>query len=249
MGKNLTIRAPRRYKLAVAIVGALSIGALATPEADDGVLFQSLESKTVENAPVFNRIKFFPGWQRDIWMMNQSHHGADAPAGRWDRLAIVIDKKGKTARFYQLPPGKLEWDESLPGQAIPYRVSCFICHPNGPRAVRPDSAGLSLSPFTKWKVSWWNLRVRMYGRIHEAPEQAIADAQLRVPFRHRAPLDNDELHVKACAKCHNENARGPLTRQNALTIQFMLEKDLMPPSGRRLSEKDRRSLEAFIAGL
>lgn len=48
--------------------------------------------------------------------MNQSHHGSKVSAGLWDRLAIVIDKnqEPKRATFYQLAPGKLEWQENLP---------------------------------------------------------------------------------------------------------------------------------------
>jgi hypothetical protein len=103
------------------------------------ILIESEESKTKELTSVFNQIKWTTTPKRDIWMMNQSHYGTHASNARWERLAIVVDKTKSppTARFYQLDPGPLVWSDDLPNHRSPFRVSCFNCHSNGPRAIRP----------------------------------------------------------------------------------------------------------------
>lgn len=217
------------------------------------ILIQSLESKTTNGDPVFNQIQFIPGWERDIWMMNQSHHGLSAPDLKWDRLAIIVDKKGpvKTARFLQLPPGPLEWDDSLLNKSIEYRVSCFICHSNGPRAIRADAGGLKLNSFSQLKIQLWNLRIKTYQRVLQDPQQAQKDVNLKIPFRHLAKIDNETLQVASCTRCHSDDSwlqRGPLTRQNRLTIQFMLESKQMPPPGFSISPEDKSRIQKFILG-
>jgi hypothetical protein len=71
------------------------------------IVFESLQSKTKSGMPVFNRIQFLPGWEQDIWLMQQSHDGLDMNYVHWDRLAIVVDKTKSPceAAFYQLAPG------------------------------------------------------------------------------------------------------------------------------------------------
>ncbi|MBC7371697.1 MAG: hypothetical protein H7326_09035 [Bdellovibrionaceae bacterium] len=233
------------------IVLALIATGLATSPA---VSIQSHESRTKDGNPVFNQIRWIRDGDGDIWMMNQSHDGPNAPLDKWDRLAIIVDKKStpRTALFLQLPPGKLEWQDSLLLQKRPFRVSCFLCHSNGPRAIRPDPLGaLAITPIEKIKLLAWNLRIKTYGRIKENPEQLAVDGNLLTPFRHRAPLDNETLKIKTCAKCHNENAwwsRGELTRQNSLAIQFMTRNELMPPPGFSLSDEEKGQLQDFLNG-
>lgn len=221
---------------------------------DSLLTLQSLESKTIEGKPVFNQIRWIQEKDRDIWMMNQSHHGPHAPSEKWDRLAIVIDKTSnpKTATYLQLPAGTLEWKDELPQQKLPFRVSCFMCHTNGPRALRPDPSGqLQLSPFQKIKLIAWNLRIKTYGRIQENPDHKLTDRTLKIPFRQRHAFDNEPLKIKVCQKCHNEKfwwARGSLTRQNSMTIGFIVENGLMPPPGFVLSAQEEKKLKDFLQG-
>jgi hypothetical protein len=215
----------------------------------DSVLIQSWESKTKDQLPVFNRIKYIPGFTREIWMMNQSHHGSSAPGANWDRLAIVIDSN-KEAQFLQLPPGELEWKEEYLQKGIGNKVSCFMCHSNGPRAIRPDP-NFKLSLKEKVKITLWNLRIKTYRRIKEAPIHKIQDKALKIPFRNRAKFDNEELNIASCTRCHSEDSlvqRGPLTRQNFLSIRFMLEKKLMPPPGFEITSQDKLRLHNFLLG-
>lgn len=215
------------------------------------VLFKSLESKTSTGGDVFNKIKYFPGFKKDIWMMNQSHQGLHAQAQEWDRLAIIIDKTGPVskAQFLQLPPGELKWEEDLYQKAIDFRVSCYMCHSNGPRAIRPDG---NVGSFASIKIAFWNLVMKSYGRVLEHESHSKKDSHLKIPFRHRSDFDNESLKVKSCIKCHHEKSssgRGLLKRQNTVTMEFMMNKHLMPPSGENLTEADEMEIQKFIKGL
>lgn len=223
---------------------------------DDGPVFiQSLESKTLDNSPVYNKISFQSSGQKDIWMMNQSHHGSKTAKDKWDRLAIVVDKNKNPveATFLQLPPGDLVWDDNLMKQKMNFKVSCFMCHSNGPRAIRPNYNEFDIPLLSKAKVFIWNLRIKSYGLIKENPKQFAIDEKLAVPFRHRLPVDNIELNVKSCTKCHSgENTwlyRNKLTRQNNISIKFMIENKIMPPPGFSISENDVKELNKFIRGI
>ncbi|MBN22600.1 MAG: hypothetical protein CL678_15055 [Bdellovibrionaceae bacterium] len=221
---------------------------------DQEVLIESAESKAPSNGPVYNQIKWFSSKDKDVWMMNQSHYGLNAPKKEWERLAIVIDKttSPKTAKYFQLGSGKLEWQEGLAKQS--YRVSCYMCHSNGPRVIRPNYAS-SLRKVSLWdkaKITYWNLRIKFYGRVIPHPDHKREDANLEVPFRWRSSFENQVLNVKSCTSCHKDFgflARGTLKRQHILTIKFMLREGHMPPFGFSISESDKKLINQFIGGL
>lgn len=216
------------------------------------VLIQSQESRTAEGQPLFNRIRWIPGWKQDIWMMQQSHQGMNAGFGEWDRLAIVVDKSRfpRVARFYQLEPGALEW--TVGARETPFRASCLMCHSNGPRAVRPEpgSAAAPLGRGDRVSVALWNLRIKTYGRVvaDEAASARFAGTTLLAP---RGPGADEKLAAESCARCHRETVwgRGPLRRQNSIAIRFMVEEGHMPPPGFALPENERRKLLRFTRGL
>jgi hypothetical protein len=216
------------------------------------ILIQSLESKTVDGHPVFNKITYIKKGQKDIWMMNQSHHGQMANEKKWDRLAIIVDKESRSTRFLQLPAGKLEWDDHLIQKEMNFKVSCFMCHANGPRAIRPNNLAFKLSLLTKTKIFLWNLRIKSYGPLKESSLHTLADKKLTIPFRFHAPLDNEKLNIKSCTRCHNGDNMWPyrnkLTRQNVIAIEFMLENKIMPPPGFHISEGDKKELKQFLRG-
>lgn len=208
------------------------------------VLIQSLESKTGENEAVFNRISFQPGIDRDVWMMQQSHHGSTADSTKWDRIAIVVKHEPpRSADFYQLEPGDLVWDENA--KAVAKKAQCFMCHPNGPRAVRPDqgSSVAAVGVWNRFRLMVWNLRIKTYSRVIQPVQNLEAD------FRMQSKVANERLTVAACTPCHSESGlirRGSLTRQNFTVIDFMLKNKLMPPAGFSLNEHDRQEIEKFI---
>ena len=72
-----------------------------------------------------------------------------------------------------------------------------------------------------------------------------------MPFRFEGPEANAPLKVRACVACHKDAgypARGTLTRQNALSIRFLVEQGLMPPFGLPLSAAERAEIERFTGG-
>jgi hypothetical protein len=218
-------------------------------------IFESEESKALDLRPVYNKILWISTPSRDIWMMNQSHFGMNAHSKQWERLAIIIDKTTslKTARFYQFTPGPLEWNENLINQRRPYRASCFTCHSNGPRAVRPQfsSPSAPLAITDKIKISLWNLRIKTYGRIRYDESHNKEDVALVPPFHFEGHGENDELKIATCIKCHREEgflARGTLVRQHAGTIQRMVKNGHMPPTGFSLSKSEKKQLKDFLHG-
>lgn len=231
------------------------IGLLAMALSDDQEVFlESLESKIVEDSPVFNKIKLFQFKDKDVWMMNQSHYGAEGLGpDSWDRLAIVVDRtqSPRTAKFYQLEPGPLEWKENIPER--PFKVSCFMCHNNGPRAIRPNyDSPLNPTSFKdRIKISYWNLRMKMYGRVLPHASHDEKDPNLKKPFRFYSTYENEPLKVQTCMKCHKESglfARGTLSRQQIPTIKFMFESGEMPPVGFSLSLEEKAQMEKFLEG-
>jgi len=220
----------------------------------ENIKIQSQESKTIEGKPVFNTISWFSLKDKDVWMMNQSHHGATASDDELDRLAIVVDKttSPNNVRFLQIKPGPLIWSEDLINQRVPYKVSCFLCHANGPRAIRPDYDGAVKNSFSeKVKIALLNLKIKTHGRLVENEQHAIEDVDLKIPFRHRSKIDNDPLLVKTCTHCHNDTgflARGFLKRQNFLAIRFMVESGNMPPPGFSITAKEKLQIQRFTEG-
>lgn len=219
------------------------------------VFIESEESKNKYMKSVFNEIRFIPGENQDVWMMNQSHHGRHPEQKQWDRLAIVVDKTTtpKTARYYQLKPGPLEWEENLKTQREPYRVSCFLCHNNGPRALRPvaESTLASLNWKQKVQIAAWNFRMKTYGRIQVHSEHDSEDLNQRPALRFHFPQANQELKVKPCMMCHKEEgflARGTLVHQQRGTIKSLVDRGEMPPPGFSLSPKEKKELEDFMMG-
>jgi hypothetical protein len=237
--------------LGLSVTGGLFL--LATDS--QSVHIESAESKNLELKSVFNEIRWIPGVKRDIWMMNQSHFGRHPQTSHWERLAIVIDKTKSppVAKYYQFEAGPLIWEDSLLAKQVPYRASCFICHNNGPRALRPmsESQEASLNFRDRAKILLWNARIKTYGRIHYDLEHDEKDKTLAVPFSFHTSADQDELKVKTCVICHKEQGflgRGALVRQQTGTIKSMVVRGEMPPPGFRLSEAENKELQDFLKG-
>lgn len=243
----------------VLLAGALSIGGSLLLIAgiawldESPIRLQSAESSTKDGGPVYNRIRWIAEKDRDVWLMQQSHRGPTSSHESWERLAIVVDKTStpRKASYYQLEPGSMDFE---PMMARAFRASCFTCHSNGPRAIRPvlDSETMSIGAWDRIRLALWNLRIKTYGRIEANPRHAREDTSLTVPFRHSQKFDNEELKLAACVKCHRDDglfARGTLTRQNAQTIEFMVETGAMPPPGFTMSETDKRDIWEFVHGL
>jgi hypothetical protein len=249
-------------KISLIIITITIIGGIVILNDDPAVFIASLESRTINDEPVYNKIRLIKKSDKDIWMMQQSHNGPHSK--NWDRLAIVVDKSQspKIAQFYQLAPGELEWNESA--KKINYRVSCFICHANGPRAIRPDYE--SVSAKMNWpdrlRITAFNLRIKMYGRV-QLDEPQVAEAnkivsqiktfkdKTNTPLKWTSSYENDPVKVKVCLICHNQNGflgREPLRRQQSMTIDFMVKTGQMPPLGIKMSKQEKAELQKYLDG-
>jgi hypothetical protein len=220
---------------------------------DSPILFESRESKTAEGGLVYSRVRKISQPGKTIWMMQQSHHGIRLPSEKWDRLAIVVSHATSTATYHQLESGPLEWKEGLPEK--PLRVACYLCHANGPRAVRPNfaSAAAPVSWKNQARLALWNLGVKAAGRISPSPLEAMKDHSSRaggMPFRFPDAEGNKPLTVKTCSRCHREGgwpARGTLTRQQGITIRFLVEEGFMPPPGFALNAQEKQELARILS--
>jgi hypothetical protein len=204
------------------------------------VTFQSLESVTEDGKPIFNQIKFIAGWDKDIWIMRQSHIGYHKDYKAWDRLAIIVDKTKfpYQAKFYQYSPSELD----IGGQQVPYKARCYACHVSGPRTILPNYESTIVKPNLKDKlqVAIWNLRIKSYG-----PAQSIAGHQLEggVPFQSSLPLLSKPLGLESCTTCHSKKGiRNELKIEHLGTARFLVKEGLMPPFPFTITEKEKENL-------
>lgn len=207
------------------------------------ISFESLESKTSHQEPVFNQIRFMPGLKKDIWIMRQSDHGFHSEKSEWDRLAIVVDKTTTPTRaaFFQLKPGTLEWDVTV-SDTQPFRARCFACHSNGPRAIRPnaDSISAPLGVLDRVLIEMWNFRIKSYGRVASV---AGSPTSKDSPFKGHGVFLQSPLPLQSCQKCHSENGiRGRLTMEQLSTAAFLVKNKAMPPFPFSISEKEKNLL-------
>lgn len=207
------------------------------------ITFESLESKTDEGGPVFNRIHFLPGWTKDVWLMQQTHQGFNESFSKWDRLAIVVDKSSRpyVASFYQLPPGELNFE----ARPIPYKARCFACHANGPRAVRYNGSGNTVAP-SMWGVfqsALWNLRIKAYGHVESRP---AAEFFSGVSFKSKHAILSRPLGLKTCERCHSAaGVRNELHLEHVGTAHFLVRGGMMPPFPFQATGEEKALLERY----
>ncbi len=196
------------------------------------LLFVSKESKTVDNHDVYNEIQFFPGWEKDTWVMRQSHEGLQIPHDTWDRLAIVVDKTQRPfkALFYQLEPGPMEFNEN--SKPAPFRAPCLSCHANGPRAIRPQAANL----WQTIQTSLLNLRIKSYWQVRSINGQPHNEL---APFKRQHKALDKPIKAESCRLCHGDGKlRNGLTMQQLTTAKFLVQNKQMPPWPLTLSDAD-----------
>lgn len=192
------------------------------------ISFPSEESKTDTGTVVWNKVSYSREADADVWKMRQSHYGPKHPMKDWDELKIVV--KDKRVEFFQLKDDK----------EIPFKVSCYQCHSNGPRVIRPDHSN-TLSVKEKIQIALMNFRIKSYGVLTSVNKHL---------FKHDDKMNNTVLKLPKCISCHNQDgwfARNNLTRQNAPTIRFMIDQKHMPPIG-ELSAVERKYINDFLNG-
>lgn len=209
------------------------------------VLIQSSESKTKDNGPVFNEISYESGKTKDTWLMKQTHDGLKLHKGNWDQIKIVVDKTTTpySATYHQLRDGK----------EIELRAACYICHANGPRAIRPDydSTEVNYSLVDRIKIQSMNLKIKTYGRVVLKKTNLLLDGKARKrPLTYDGPQNWKELKVATCLKCHDNEgvfARGKLKWQQKGTIEHLTKTGAMPPWPHTLSAVEKNELQKFLS--
>lgn len=231
-------------KLAWALCPLALLGASASVLLERAVAIESVESKTTWLNPVYNQIQLRTQGTRDVWEMRQSHQGPNAPIAQWDHIRIVVDRKTTPAQvsYYQLEHN----------QPVELKASCYTCHANGPRALRPrlDSPERPLSVLDRATVALMNLRIKSYGPMRIQRESyRLRGEPRKVPLAFFSQHDQAPLRVATCLKCHNTEdrfGRGQLQWQHRTTIRQLVAQGTMPPWPYRLSAEEKTELERFL---
>ena len=144
------------------------------------IVFESAESESFGN-PVFNRVTWETRGGKDVWVMQQSHEGLNKEFQSWERVSIAVDLSKKVAVFRQHVSGEIDPQKTLHAKKQNYRSACYLCHSNGPRAIRPkwDSTFVQLNSWDTLRVTAWNLRMKLYGSIESAGDVAEWSENIR----------------------------------------------------------------------
>lgn len=196
------------------------------------ITFESSESKNVNEVPVINTV----GYKREngvsTWSMQQNHHdGKDV-----DDLKIIVQSKGahKEASFYQ-------FKDNMNSE---YRVSCFTCHANGPRAIRynANSKVAKVNVLEEVVIAYWNLKIKHQGTVNTKQNTQIEQRARVVPLKFEGRLDTKAFKLESCSLCHGAGSimgRAELQYQQLGTIKHLVETEQMPPLFFTVSKEDR----------
>lgn len=209
------------------------------------VTIESVESKTIEGHEVFNQISFKSQNQQDIWSMKQSHQGRSYPLNQWDELKITVDKTSR--------PFKVSYSQLQNGKEVEFKVSCYFCHSNGPRAIRPnfESEKAPLDLTSKMALRLFNLKIKTYGKMEiQKTNLKIGTKERTTPLKYFGRNEVAPLQLATCTICHHDQfwGRGTLTRQNALPIEHLVKNNLMPPWPFQLSAGEKKQIENYLKG-
>jgi len=204
------------------------------------VLIESVESKTTDSQNVYNQIKLVSNSDKDTWLMKQSYNSSHPNLGEWDQLKIIVDKK--------VMPYQVSFHQIKNNKEVEYKISCYLCHSNGPRAIRPnfESTKAPLGVQDRLTVMLYNFKIKTYG-----PVKTVSSGIRKIPLGFDSEIDNEPLKVKTCLLCHNNESkfgRGVLRRQHSETIKHLVNNGQMPPWPYQLSETEKKELNRFVAG-
>lgn len=226
------------FSIAVSILGVTFLVSLSTIlKLDKEVVIESIESKTSRGGKVFNKIKLLSDNKEDIWLMKQNHRELK---GEWDELKIVVNKTKR--------PYKAYFSQLKNGIETEFRVSCFKCHANGPRAIRPNlkSKIINNNFVDRILVFAWNLKIKHYGNIESPQNVKLNEKYRKVPLKYEGQLDNKVIKVESCNLCHGTNSylgRAQLVYQQKATILHLVRTGQMPPWPFKLFKGDQKALE------
>lgn len=220
-------------------------GAFLFSVSEEAITFESIESKTIDDGAVFNQVSFETHGDEDIWKMKQSHGGPHLELKNWDELRIRVNKKKR--------PFQVSYHQLKDGKEIEYKVSCYFCHSNGPRIIRPElkSKEAPLALKQRVQIELWNLRMKTYGKVEIKKESYFMAGKERItPLKYFGKNDVEALKLPSCTICHQDTfwGRGFLTRQQALPIVHLVKTGNMPPWPFKISPEDKEKLDNYLKG-
>jgi hypothetical protein len=196
------------------------------------LFFESHESKTATNGPVFNKIKYKEVEGKDYWYMDQSHFGTNPIKDKWDHIAIIVDRTKS--------PAQATYHQYKNGVEIPLTLNCFKCHSGGPRVIRPNknSPHLKLTSLDKFKIEALNFRIKSYGEVLTPPNSWTNQQAFK-----------KKLKVESCTQCHYQGGpRSELSYAQVGPILHLVENGEMPPWPYKLSKEDKNKIYEFAYG-
>ncbi len=211
------------------------------------VTIESIESKTANGHEVFNKIIYLPSPDQDVWLMAQSHDGIHHPIEKWDQIKIVVNKK--------VEPLEVSYHQMSGGKEVELKASCYTCHANGPRVIRPnyESKQVTYSLQDRVSIAMMNLKIKMYGKtVINNDNFRLHGNWRKVPLKFFGPEDTEPLKIKTCMLCHKADgffAHGVLQRQHLGTIAHMTKTKQMPPWPFKLNQEEKKKLDKFVRGL
>lgn len=211
----------------------------------EAITFESIESKTIDEEAVFNQVSFESQKHLDIWKMRQSHGGRHLALKEWDELMIKVDKRQR--------PYQVSYHQLKNGKESEFKVSCYFCHSNGPRIIRPEikSANAPLSLAQRAQINLWNLRMKSYGKVEIKKESLTLGGKARMtPLKYFGKNDLEPLKLSSCTMCHHDSwwGRSSLTRQQALPIAHLVKNGQMPPWPFKISAEEQQKLNDYLKG-
>jgi hypothetical protein len=200
------------------------------------ILIESIESKTSAGKKIFNKIKLTSTSTKDVWEMKQNYSKLH---GSWDQLKIEVDKTSK--------PFKASYFQYKDGVESNYRVACYKCHANGPRAIRANykSKLVENTYLEKLKITLWNLKIKHYGEIETPQDIKLKTKYRKVPLKYIGRKDMKVIASKTCDLCHGDQSymgRKQLVYQQKTTIKHLILNGEMSPWPLSLSAIEKEEL-------
>ncbi|RYD34123.1 MAG: hypothetical protein EOP86_11720 [Verrucomicrobiaceae bacterium] len=190
----------------------------AVPVSDVGLISTQ---EDVIRRPMFNHVSAFSNEVAYVYLLVQKPAGADA----WGTFSIVQDRTTN-------PP--LNYFAEIRGDEVRFEaVSCYKCHANGPLAIHPARGDL-INDAALLKAFNQHIEDQPLSRMHYPPHDP-------------APAYGDPLTLKACTKCHaNDADRAPLFKVHSHSIRVLVDYGHMPPA-RALRPDELAELKAWLA--
>ncbi|MDB6135084.1 MAG: hypothetical protein JWM59_3327 [Verrucomicrobiales bacterium] len=190
----------------------------AVPVSDVGLISTQ---EDVIRRPMFNHVSAFSNEVAHVYLLVQKPAGADA----WGTFSIVQDRTTN-------PP--LNYFAEIKGSEVRFEaVSCYKCHANGPLAVHPARGDL-INDAALLKAFNQHIGDQPLSRMHYPPHDP-------------APAYGDPLTLKACTKCHaNDADRAPLFKVHSHSIRVLVDYGHMPPA-RPLRPEELAEIKAWLA--